>query len=144
MNTTQHPRPIRTRRLRRTAAAVVVLAGAGGLMLAASGVAFASGVDQTTPQWEEIGPWGYTDDQASQVTAVYTIQNVAEPGTEMLEDNSSSMNSGGTVDVWTKSNQTQAQDPVSGTSQISQANYLWEFVPSDPNLGTQITQNAGS
>jgi hypothetical protein len=33
-------------------------------MLAASGTAFAS-VDQTSPQWAEIGPRGYTGDQST-------------------------------------------------------------------------------
>ena len=149
MNTTHHPRPSRTRLLQRAAAAAVVLGGAGALMLSASGVALASGLDQTSPQWAEIGPWGYTGGQTSQVTAVYTIQNVAEAnngqGTEMLEDHGNSMNSGGTVDVWTRWDQTTNQDPM-GTGPyglITQANYLWEFVPSNPSLGTTITQNYG-
>ena len=84
--------------LRRAALAVTCLAGAGTLMLAASGTAFAT-LLQTSPQWEELGPLAYTNDQAKQVTEVLTIQNVAESGTQLLEDNGNNMNQGGTVDV---------------------------------------------
>jgi len=140
-------RPRRVRRpglLRRTALAATVLAGTGALLLSASGVAFAT-VDQTASQWAEVGPWGYTGDQSSQVTAVYTIQNVAEPGTEMLEDNNDNMNNGGTIDVWTRYNQNGYQDPK-GTGPyglITQANYLWEFVPSNPGDGGSIVDGSG-
>jgi hypothetical protein len=133
-------RPRRRGRLRRTALAAAVLAGAGGLMLAASGIAFAT-VDQTSPQWAALGSLASSADQASQVSAVYTIQNVAEPGTEMLEDNGNNMSNGGTVDVWHQIYQTTDQD--SRGPEITQANYLWEFVSSDPAEGTLITQNSG-
>jgi len=55
------------------------------------------------------------------------------------------MNNGGTIDVWTRYNQDGYQDPngPGPYGLITQANYLWEFVPSDPSLGTTITQNAG-
>jgi hypothetical protein len=123
----------RRRMMRRAALAAAVLAATGGLLLPASGIASAS-VDQTTPQWAEIGPYGYTGDQSSQVTAVYTIQNVAEPGTEMLEDNGNSMAVGGTVDVWDQYYQQSNQDPMNpAATQITQANYLWEFVPDNPS-----------
>jgi hypothetical protein len=134
-------RPRRLRLVRRAALAVTCLAGAGALLLAASGTAFAT-VDQTSPQWAEIGPDGYSGDQSSQVTAVYTIQNVAEPGTEMLEDNGNNMNQGGVIDVWHQIYQTTNQNPDGG-AEITQANYLWEFVPSNPADGTQITQVEG-
>jgi hypothetical protein len=140
----QAARRPRRRTLRSAVAAAAVLAGAGGLMLAASGIASAS-VDQTTSQYAEIGPLGYTGDQSSQVTAVYTIQNAAESGTEMLEDNDNNMNSGGTVDVWTKYNQGNYQDPM-GTGPyglITQANYLWEYVPDNPSDGGSIVDGPG-
>jgi len=144
MNTTCHPRRSRTRLLQRAAAAAVVAGGAGVLMLSASGVAFAS-LNQTAPQWAEIGPWGYTGNQSSQVTAVYTIQSVIEPGTEMLEDRGNSMSNGGTVDVWTQYEQSSNQDPM-GTGPygpITQANYLWEFVPANPGAGGSILNGPG-
>jgi Ricin-type beta-trefoil lectin domain-like len=133
---------------RRAALAATVLAGAGTLMLAVSGSAFAAGLDQTSPQWEELGPWGYTPDQASQVTAVYTIQNVAEAegkGTQMLEDHGNSLASGGTVDVWTQVAQTTNQDPMATGPYglITQANYLWEFVPANPGNGPSILDGPG-
>jgi hypothetical protein len=140
----QGARRPRRRKLRHVALAAAVLAGSGGLMLVASGIASAS-VDQTSSQYAEIGPYGYTGDQSSQVTAVYTIKNVAEPGTEMLEDNGNNMNNGGVVDVWTQAHQGTYQDPMSTGpyGPITQANYLWEFVPADPSDGGSIAQNWG-
>jgi hypothetical protein len=114
-------------------------------MLAASGTAFAT-VDQTSQQWAELGPDAYTGGQTSQVTAVYTIQNVAEPGTEMLEDNGNNMNAGGTVDVWHQIYQTTNQDPQWNGSEytyVTQANYLWEFVPDNPSDGDSILDGPG-
>jgi hypothetical protein len=144
----QSGRPARRSRrpglVRRVALAAVCLAGAGGLMLAATGTAFAV-VSQSSPQWEELGPLAYTDDLANQVTAVYTIQNVAEPGTQLLEDNSNNMNQGYSIDVWSQTEQQSAQDPM-GTGPygpITQANELWEFIPDNPADGTQITQEPG-
>jgi len=135
----------RPRLLRRAALAVTCLAGVGGLMLAASGSAFAVGLDQTSPQWAEIGPWGYTDDQSSDVTAVYTIQNVAELGTQMLQDRGNSMDNGGTVDMWSQVYQTTNQDNEGNGpyGPITQANYLWEFVPSNPANGPSIVDGPG-
>jgi Ricin-type beta-trefoil lectin domain-like len=134
----------RRQKLRRTMAGAVVLAGAGGLMLAASGTALASPVDYTASQWAELGPYGYTG-QSSQVTAVYTFQNFEEQGTEMLEDNSSSMNNGGTVDVWSRWYQQSYQDSMSTGpfGPITQANYLWEFVPENPANGPSIVDGPG-
>jgi len=136
------------RRLRRRgllAAAVTAAALAGTvLMLAAPGIASAS-VSQTSSQYEELGPFAYTGDQASHVTAVYTIQNVAEPGTEMLEDHGNSMTQGTGIDVWQQVSQGNYQDPM-GTGPygpITQANYLWEFVPADPADGPSITDGYG-
>jgi hypothetical protein len=134
-------RPRRRRPLRRAALAATCLAGAGTLMLAASGTAFAT-VDQTSPQWAELGPDAYTGGQSSQVTAVYTIQNVAESGTEMLEDNGNNMNSGGTVDVWSQIYQTTNQY-TSGGPEITQANYLWEYVPQNASAGGSILDGPG-
>jgi hypothetical protein len=136
-------RPRRPRLLRRAALAVTCLAGAGTLMLAASGTAFAT-LDQTSPQWAELGPDAYTGGQTSQVTAVYTIQNVAESGTEMLEDNGNNMNAGGTVDVWSQIYQTTNQDTMSDNgSEITQANYLWEYVPQNASAGGSILDGPG-
>ena len=129
-------------RFRRTALAAAVLAGAGGLMLAASGIAFAS-VDQTSPQWAQLGSLASSVNQANQVTAVYTIQNVAEPGTEMLEDNGNSMAANTTIDVWTRLYQGADQDPTGSGPQITQANYLWEFVPDNPGNGRSIVDGYG-
>jgi Ricin-type beta-trefoil lectin domain-like len=134
-------RPRRLGRFRRATLAAAVLASAGGLMLAASGIAFAS-VDQTSPQWAELGSLASTTNQANQVTAVYTIQNVAEPGTEVLEDNGNNMNAGGTVDVWSKWYQTANQDPHGGT-EITQANDLWEYVPDNASDGGSIVDGPG-
>jgi len=140
----QGARRPRRRKLRHVALAAAVLAGSGGLMLVASGIASAS-VDQTTSQYAEIGPDGYTGDQSSQVTAVYTIQNVAESGTEMLEDNGNNMNNGGAVDVWTQAHQGNYQDPMSTGpyGPITQANYLWEYVPDNPSDGGSILDGPG-
>jgi hypothetical protein len=137
-------RPRRPRLLRRAALAATCLAGAGTLMLFASGTAFAT-VNQTSPQWAELGPDAYTGGQTSQVTAVYTIQNVAESGTEMLEDNGNNMNAGGTVDVWHQIYQTTNQDTTfTGTGpEITQANYLWEFVPDNASDGGSIVDDPG-
>jgi hypothetical protein len=123
---------------------VAALAGASALMLAAPGIASAS-VDQTTSQYAEIGPYGYTGNQSSDVTAVYTIQNVAEPGTQMLEDNGNSMTEGTPIDVWQQINQGTYQDPM-GTGPyglVTQANYLWEFVPANPSNGPSIVEGYG-
>jgi len=125
---------------RRAALVVTCLAGAGTLLLAVSGTAFAT-VDQTSPQWAELGPDGYTGGQVKQVTEVYTIQNSAEIGTQMLEDNGSSMNQGGTVDVWNQIFQTTNQ--YNQGPAITQANYLWEFVPANPANGPSITDGPG-
>jgi len=135
------PRP---RRFRRTVLAAAVLAGAAGLMLAASGIAFAS-VDQTSPQWAALGSLASSANQANKVTAVYTIQNVAEPGTEMLEDNGNSMAANTTIDVWGRWYQQSDQDPYATGSepQITQANYLWEFVPDNPANGGSIVDGYG-
>jgi hypothetical protein len=137
-------RPRRRSRFRRATLAAAVLAGAGGLMLAASGIAFAS-VDPTSPQWAQLGSLASTANQAKQVTAVYTIQNVAEPGTEMLEDNSNSMAANSTIDVWTRWYQQSAQDPYATGSepQITQANYLWEYVPDNTGNGGSIVDGYG-
>jgi hypothetical protein len=135
-------RPRRLGRFRRATLTAAVLAGAGGLMLAASGIAFAS-VDQTTPQWAELGSLASTANQANQVTAVYTIQNVAEPGTEMLEDNGNSMAVNTTIDVWTRLYQGTDQDPYVTGSQITQANYLWEYVPDNAGNGRSIVNGYG-
>jgi hypothetical protein len=138
-------RPRRPGLLRRAALVATCLAGAGTLMLLASGTAFAT-VDQTSQQWAELGPDAYTGGQTSQVTAVYTIQNVAESGTEMLEDNGNNMNSGGTVDVWSQIYQTTNQDPNwpdDVSMDITQANYLWEYVPDDPSDGESIVDGPG-
>ena len=131
-------------RLRRATLTAAVLAGAGGLTLAASGIAFAT-VDQTSPQWAQLGSYAATANQARQVTAVYTIQNVAEHGTEMLEDNGNSMAANSTIDVWTRWPQQTAQDPFATSSepQITQANYLWEFVPDNSAAGGSIVDGYG-
>jgi hypothetical protein len=91
----------RRRGLLAAALTAAALAGTSGLLLATPGIASAS-VDQTSPQWAELGSLASTSDQASQVTGVYTIQNVAEPGTEMLEDNNNSMAVNSTIDVWSR------------------------------------------
>jgi hypothetical protein len=131
-------------RLRRATLAAAVLAGAGGLTLAASGIAFAT-VDQTSPQWAQLGSYAATANQARQVTAVYTIQNVAEQGTEMLEDNNNSMAANTTIDVWSRLYQGTDQDPMATGSdpQITQANYLWEYVPDNPAHGGSIVDGYG-
>jgi Ricin-type beta-trefoil lectin domain-like len=58
----------------------------------------------------------------------------------MLEDNANSMSEGTPIDVWTQVEQGSYQDPgyvgdgelESNTGLITQANYLWEFVPDNP------------
>jgi hypothetical protein len=134
----------RHRGLLRVALAAVALAGAGGLLLAGIGAASAS-VDQTTPQWAELGPLASAAGQANQVTAVYTIQNLAESGTEMLEDNGNSMAADTTIDVWSQWYQQTDQDPMATSSdpQITQANYLWEYVPASPGHGSSIVDGYG-
>jgi Ricin-type beta-trefoil lectin domain-like len=139
----------RSRLRRRGLMTRAVLAGAGlagvaSVMLASTGVASAT-VDQTTSQYAELGPLAYTGDQASQVTAVYTIQNLAEPNDLLLEDHGNQMNNGALTDVWDQTDQGSYQDPTNDGNypQITQANELWEFVPSAGNTGGQITTGWG-
>jgi hypothetical protein len=135
---------------RRAALIATCLVGAGTIALAAPSLASAT-IDQTSPQWAELGQYAYTGDQASNVTAVYTIENVAEGNSEMLEDNSNAMNNGAATDVWQQRDQA-ADQPTSASGNedaqpdngpITQANYLWEFVPSDPNAGGSIADGTG-
>jgi ricin-type beta-trefoil lectin protein len=140
----QPGQPARRRRsLLRATLAAAALTGAG-LLLATPGIASAS-VSQTSPQWAELGPLASASDQASQVTAVYTIQNVAESGTEMLEDNGNSMAVDTTIDVWSRWYQGSYQDPMATGSdpEITQANYLWEYVPGNPANGGSIVDGYG-
>ena len=135
------------RRGRHAARTAACLVGAATVALAAPTIAAAT-VDQTTPQWAELGQYAYTGDQASGVTAVYTIQNVAEPNTEMLEDNNNQMTNGAVTDVWQQVEQGRNQPPNGAETEpdstpITQANYLWEFVPNNPNQYSSIVSGPG-
>jgi hypothetical protein len=143
------PRPHRHRRrlIKRATISVACLAGVGGMMLAAPAIASAT-VDQTSAPYAELGPLAYTGNQASQVTAVYTIQNLAEPNDLLLEDNGNATNNGALTDVWDQTNQGSYQDPAAdqnGNSYgpITQANELWEFVPDAGNTGNTIITGFG-
>jgi Ricin-type beta-trefoil lectin domain-like len=122
------------------------LVGAGTLALATPAIAGAT-VNQDAPQWEELGQYAYTPDQASHVTAVYTIQNVAEGSSEMLEDNGSAMNQGAVTDVWQPllqgNNQPDDYYALPDDGPITQANYLWEFVPEHPGQYSSIVGGPG-
>jgi len=139
------PRGKRARRgLARVAAAAVCIAC--GLL--APAIASAGTLNQASSQWAELGPLSYTStpvlSQQSQqdTSALYTIQNTAESGNKLLEDNNNAMSNGSTVDVWDQVNQTTAQDPDS-SNEITQANELWEFVPDANNSGGSITTGYG-
>jgi hypothetical protein len=43
----------------------------------------------TASQWAELSPLAYTDDQSTQVTGVYMLQNLGEAGDLLLEDRGS-------------------------------------------------------
>jgi hypothetical protein len=63
----------------------------------------------------------------------------------MLEDNGNSMAANTTIDVWSRWYQQSDQDPYTtgSGSQITQANYLWEFVPDNPAHGGSIVDGYG-
>jgi hypothetical protein len=129
--------------IRRAAMSAACLAGTAGIMLAMPAVASAT-VSQSSSPWAELGSLAYTGDQANQVTAVYSIQNLAEPGDTMLEDNDVDSGNGALTNVW-QAGPAAYQDPdaISSDLQILAANHLWEFVPAAGNTGGQITTGYG-
>ena len=134
----------------RVALTATCLLGAGTVALAAPTLAAAS-LDYTAPQWAELGTDAYTGNQSNQVTAVYTIQNVAESGTQLLEDRGNAMGNGSVTDVWQTGLQgTNQPTDINGndlatpdTGPITQANYLWEYVPDNPSAGASIVDGPG-
>jgi Ricin-type beta-trefoil lectin domain-like len=75
---------------------------------------------------------------------VYSIQNLAEPGNTMLEDNDVDGGNGALTNVW-QAGAAQYQDPMASSSdpQILAANHLWEFVPASNNTGGTILTGTG-
>jgi Ricin-type beta-trefoil lectin domain-like len=130
--------------IRWTLARMAAMAGclACGL-LALPAIASAS-VNQTSSPWAELGPLAYTGGQTSQVTAVYSLQNLAEPGNTMLEDNDVDSGNGALTNVW-QAGPGQYQDPdaTSSDAQILGANHLWEFVPESNNTTGLLTSGYG-
>jgi len=154
-----HPPRARRKVRRRLACAATLASCLTCGLLAVPAIASAT-VDQTSAQWAELGPFAYTStpvlSQQSQqdTSALYTIQNTAESGNKLLEDNNNAMSNGSTVDVWDQVNQTTNQDPGNiqtpgdGVTSdpnlpITQANELWEFVPDANNSGGSITTGYG-
>jgi len=140
--------PARRSGIRRTLARAATVGSclACGL-LAVPAIASAT-VSNTASQWAELGSLAYTGGQTNEVTAVYSIQNLAEPGDALLEDNGNAMSNGALTDVWGQVDQATGQDPMADQNghsygAITQANELWEFVPESGNTGGQITTGFG-
>jgi hypothetical protein len=127
--------------IRRAAISAVGLAGVAGVMLAGPSVASAT-VNQTTSPWASP-----SSPNGGQVTAVYSLQNLAEPGNTMLEDNDIDSGNGALTNVW-QAGPAQYQDPMangaySSDPQILAANHLWEFVPQASNTGGTLLTGYG-
>ncbi len=116
--------------------AAIGLLGSAAVVVGTPSMASAT-VTNTTSQWGQPGG-----------AAIYTIQNLAEPGNKLLEDHGNEMNNGAVTDVWDEVNQATGQDPMAtqnGNSygSITQANELWEFVPQASNTGDSLFTGYG-